>query len=434
MRDLIQAAMRFPWALSLFGARQLLPIPKKTLATTVRELDAVSRAASATLEGSLSTLFEAGDALQSRWVDLALAPVPKEFSEPSGAARGQASRLPFQSTTQGPLWPPSEMADANGDFVLVGGLVLREVEPGKVAPVPNAGGLIVSKDTTPPLSAGREDFSNPLGAPYKILRELDLGPGASDEDLVLHSVSCGPFSGDFGGGQPRIPAAGTSAYNLNSSPRWTAAVSPGGAASADFNIPGHPLHRVPVLRLEDIPKEFSIGLRTDTGAVPSPAEASPNGRSDFRQRSPIRLKDYLASRGEVRLTPLAENPQGVPAQIGFDFDFHGLLPHSVYGVWALRSASLLPATAPGFALPTPLMLPNIFVADAHGRAAPSCIVNDPFPDPQHDPRGSRLQALAVTYFSSYQNHGASFTLTGTGVSAHTAMSLRFGEELRTARS
>src|SRR5690242_21774164 len=78
----------------------------------------------------------------------------------------QATRT-LINTTQGPLWPPSTVTDKDGNFVVVGS-ILTQTRPGVVTSV--TGAALVSKDTVPPLDAnGREDFSDPMAAPYKIL-------------------------------------------------------------------------------------------------------------------------------------------------------------------------------------------------------------------------------------------------------------------------
>jgi hypothetical protein len=138
------------------------------------------------------------------------------FAQP-GHPEGSSSttivrRLP--NTTQGPLWPPSELVDRDGNFIVVG-QVLTEVAPGVVVPVPSSAAL-VSKDTVPPLDAtGKEDFSNPLGAPHRVLRRLDLRPGGKDLKMELYAASFGPPAGNFGG-TSRVPREGDSRYNLNS--------------------------------------------------------------------------------------------------------------------------------------------------------------------------------------------------------------------------
>jgi hypothetical protein len=117
----------------------------------------------------------------------------------SAALRQRSVTLELVNVTQGPLWPPSEMADKDGNFLLIHGFILKEID-GRVERVPNSGGVIVSKNTVLPLNTdGKEDFSNPIGALYEIIRELDLGPRSKDGDIELYASFCGPWAGDFGG-------------------------------------------------------------------------------------------------------------------------------------------------------------------------------------------------------------------------------------------
>jgi hypothetical protein len=76
-------------------------------------------------------------------------------------------------TTQGPLYPPSEVMNADGDFVVIGG-VNRE-RNGAVAT--EWGSAIVAADS--PLPA----FGSNL--PFRIIRELPAELGAADRDMVL---------------------------------------------------------------------------------------------------------------------------------------------------------------------------------------------------------------------------------------------------------
>lgn len=81
-------------------------------------------------------------------------------------------------TTQGPLYPPSEVMNADGDFVVVGAVN----RPGPDGGVTTAwGGAIVSKDSPVPPFGQNE--------PYTIVRELspDLSDPA-DRDMVLYTL------------------------------------------------------------------------------------------------------------------------------------------------------------------------------------------------------------------------------------------------------
>ena len=213
-------------------------------------------------------------------------PLSKDFS------------VPLTTLTQGPLWPPSEVADEHGNFVVIGGFILKETSAGKVEALPNLKGVIVSKDTVPPLKNGREDYSNLLGAPYDIVRELDLSKNSKDRDMILFSQSCGPFAGDFGGGSPRIPGQKDSKYNLNCEPRWNESFAPVGSDSSTYYRPSFPMHQVPIARLARIPDFMPIGV----GVEPGPAGQA--AQPDFRQRKPITLGDYLRGKGKIKITLL----------------------------------------------------------------------------------------------------------------------------------
>jgi hypothetical protein len=138
------------------------------------------------------------------------------------------------------------------------------------------------------------------------------------------------------------------------------------------------------------------------------------------------LREYLGGRGRLRLTPL---PSGGASSVfngaRFDFDFEGLLPHSVYGVWALHAATLSPPTDPNFILPVPLAVPNLLITGGRGEASASFELQNPFPDPAGDPGGNRLVAVAVLYHSDFQGWGAALSGIATGVNAHTVMSANF---------
>src|SRR5262245_56675614 len=86
MRELIKAVLRFSWATSLFGVRQLAAGLTDGLgnvpAGPAPAFQKVAGAAAATLEGFLSDLHDSGARLQSRVVDAVL---------PSGSGGGSAT-------------------------------------------------------------------------------------------------------------------------------------------------------------------------------------------------------------------------------------------------------------------------------------------------------------------------------------------------------
>lgn len=331
--------------------------------------------------------------------------------------------VPLYNMTQGPFWPPSEVADKDGNFILVGGFILKQVGPGKTAPVPNPGGVLVSKDTVPPLRLGLEDFSGPnlFGAPYAVIRELDLTPGSSDMQQVVFSLSSGPFYGNFGGGHPKIPGQQDSRYNLNCEPLWNRLIMPVGADTPGFYRPSYPLHEMPIWRMDEIPNFLSIGVRVEPGAV-NPSRVS----SLSFERKPITLGDYLRGKGNLKITLLRPRP-GAKAftHARFDFSIQQLLPNSVFTIFAVHGVSLLTPDDPRFLLAIPIGFPSIVLTDSSGNAEASFELYNPFPDPAKDPHLNRLAGVVVIYHSDFQSWGGAITAVGTGGGAHTIMGSYF---------
>ncbi|SER21204.1 hypothetical protein [Actinokineospora terrae] len=117
-------------------------------------------------------------------------------------------------TTQGPLYPPSEIMNADGDFVVVGRVNRPAPDGGVVAPW---GSAIVSAKSPVP------EFGRHL--PHEVLREVTR----ADDDMVLYTLPtplpCNNYEMVFAPDQP--PAARI--------------------------LPSYPLHQVPIpdLRAED---------------------------------------------------------------------------------------------------------------------------------------------------------------------------------------
>lgn len=79
-------------------------------------------------------------------------------------------------TTQGPTYPPSEVMDEKGNYIVIG----RINRPGENNTViPEWGSVLVSRDSeTPPFGEQR---------PYKIIRTLDLN-SERDKNMVLYTL------------------------------------------------------------------------------------------------------------------------------------------------------------------------------------------------------------------------------------------------------
>lgn len=328
-------------------------------------------------------------------------------------------RLP--NSTQGPLWPPSEVVNEDGDFILIGQM-LSEVAPGVIVPVPEQA-VLVSKETVPPLNEeGVEDFSNVLGAEYEVIRPLDLSPGSPDLDMVLYTLSYGPFEGNFGGG-PRIPREGESTYNLNGALPSCLELFPTDAQSTVYTRASYPFHEAPIWGFQGDQVAYDVETGepfdpNDASGADCPEEGCPGENTvDFRRTEPFTLGEYLRARGTVAITLTDYDAEvGAYTAARFDFRFRQLPPRSLFTIWSIRQNSIEPR--PALRLPDPLGIPNVFISDDKGRATYSVVVPNPFPDPATDDAGLRIIGLAVDYHSDYQNWGACPARLGPGVEIH----------------
>jgi len=335
------------------------------------------------------------------------------------------------NTTQGPPWPPAAQVDEHGDFIVIG-TILTEVQPGVVAPSPGA--ALVSKDTVPPLdSQGKENFTNLFGAPYQVIRHLDLSPGSPDLDLVLHTLSWGPMRGDWGGGGPRMPRADGSRYNLNSfhTAGFVAPdLFPASSQMLTYTRPSYPLHQVPIFGFQG----DDVAYNTDTGEPYTPTLRSGShcpaegcvGEDpiNFRRQEPITLGEWL--KAEVWLTITLVNPKKAsgPAPVytaaRFDLQARHLLPNSIYVMSTVRSNFFRPN--PLRKLPDTAALPNVILTDWEGKARLSRVIPNPFPDPAKDDAGLRIIGLGIGFKSDFSVPGAYPVRFGPGVDIHAQVS------------
>jgi hypothetical protein len=328
----------------------------------------------------------------------------------------QATRT-LINTTQGPLWPPSTVTDKDGNFVVVGS-ILTQARPGVVTSV--TGAALVSKDTVPPLDAnGREDFSNPMAAPYKILHKLNLSPGSSDMNTVLYTPSYGPPKGNFGGG-PRIPMQGDSRYNLNMVPFSPCPeLFPSSSQVFTYTRKAFPLQNYPILGFQGDQVAYDV----DTGAPFDPMTKSGTGCGaggcpgenviDFRSRAPITLGHWLQATGAMHITLTRfDEKEGAFTAARFDFKFKHLIPKTVYTLWAIRQNVLSQGRVPG-----PFGIPSLFVTDDSGDAEFSAELPNPFPDRATDDAGLRVIGVEVSYHPDQQNWGACGERWGVGYRA-----------------
>jgi len=90
LRDLAKSVGSFSWALSLFGAQQVLNLMLRPLAvaqgSAATGFDAVTRAAEAQLGSGFKGAFESGEQLQRSAVDLAFSVARLEALDPNRLA------------------------------------------------------------------------------------------------------------------------------------------------------------------------------------------------------------------------------------------------------------------------------------------------------------------------------------------------------------
>ncbi|HBK55015.1 MAG TPA: hypothetical protein DDZ76_01805 [Xanthomonadales bacterium] len=330
------------------------------------------------------------------------------------------------NTTQGPLWPPSAITNEDGDFVVVG-IVLTENPDGTVGLAFDQPAL-VDKHTPPPLdSEGREDFSNPFGAPYRIKRLLDLNENSADLDMVLYTNSYGPHTGDFGGG-PRIPRIGETRYNLNSfhtRGENCPDLFPAESQRTSYMRPSYPLHQVPIWGLQgdqvaydaDTGEEFVPRLRNGAGCAPDGC----SGEDPFmtRRQEPITLGEWLKAKLDLTVTLSDYDPEQ-RAYTAAEFEIVGrnLLPEAIYTVVAARASFFVPS--PIQKMPHPASLTSHIITDQRGRGRVRFKMIHPFPDPASDDAGLRVIGLGVGYKSDYATFGGCSLRFGAGVDIHAA--------------
>jgi len=326
----------------------------------------------------------------------------------SDATRSVASNafntlnMTLPNTTQGPFWPPAAFMDKNGDFVVVGTL-LMQAEDGTVLPMFNQA-AIVSKDTVPPLdSDGREDFRNPFGAPYRIVRYLDLSEGSVDLGLRLYTNSFGPVEGNFGGG-PRVPREGESVYNLNGVGIACPELFPSASQRYTYTRESLPLHKSPIAGFMGDGTTYDV----DTGENLVSSEPV----LDVRRNKPITLAEWLKAdvRLQIKLINYDEARKAYTAA-RFKVAAKGLLPNSLFQVVLARSSFISDLGSPTSHL----------ITDEDGAAQVSFTIDNPFPDPATDTQGLRIVGMGIGFKSDFATLGGCPNRLGPGVDTHAAV-------------
>ncbi|MFJ6481408.1 MULTISPECIES: hypothetical protein [unclassified Streptomyces] len=230
---------------------------------------------------------------------------------------GPSRTYQLSLTTQGPAYPPSEVMDENGDFVVIG-RINRDDGAGGVS---NGWGCAIVAADSPLPEFGKNE-------PYRIVRELPDHPGQfspADNAIVLHTL---PLP---------LPCSN---YPMVFAPEQFPDAS-------EVVRPSYPFHQVavPDLRAQDGPKVTE----------------------------PVTLGTWGRARGELEVRLSDDRKSGE-----FGFEFSGMLPNSLYTVMSLREHDLDPA---GPTRPGPLGVPNAFVTDQDGRGRYRAVLPDPFPAP-----------------------------------------------------
>ncbi|NOU51028.1 hypothetical protein HG263_10835 [Pseudoalteromonas sp. JBTF-M23] len=331
-------------------------------------------------------------------------------------------RIDIPNTTQGPFWPPSAVVDEDGNYIVVGTLLVKQAS-GEVVPVPSQA-AIVSKHTVPPLDEnGREDFTNPFAAEYKVIRHLDLSAGSADLQLPLYANSYGPPRGHFGG-IARVPMDADTKYNHNSLSQFPCPeIFPAKSQEFTYRRPLMPLHQVPISGFQGDQKAYDVDSgevyipNAKVGEHCPPLGCSGEDNIDERNNTVITLGQWLEAKMKLTIT-LADydrQSKGYTAAV-FQIKAKNMLPNAIYQVMAFRRNNFEGDQIK--MLPDPLAVPPILLSDDKGKINFSRKINNPFPAIEHDEDGLRVIGLVLTYRSNFQTSGACALKLGPGVDIH----------------
>lgn len=275
-------------------------------------------------------------------------------------------------TTQGPTYPPSEVMDPDGNFVVIGRINRadgRANGEGGTAPPPDTPG---AHGVQSPWGAAIVSASSPLppfgrNAPYDIVREFDpMALSDADRDLVLCTLPVPLPCNNY----PMVFAPDQSAWT-DQRPR-----------------PSYPFHAVPIpdLRPEDGP----------------------------RLRRPVTLGQWVRARGDLDVTLTPDRRAAT-----FAFEFSGLIPDTLYTIMSLRERDFDPA---GPTRPGPLGMPNVFVTDEAGSARYRAILPNPFPA-METPGRNRIVNVVLLWMSYQCSYGGAMAIFGLGGDVHAQLKL-----------
>jgi hypothetical protein len=277
-------------------------------------------------------------------------------------------------TTQGPTYPPSELMNADGDFVVIG-RINRAEEKGDIVAAPSApidihrahgasaawGAAIVSANSPVPAFGSN--------TPYIIVRELDIANLTdADKAMALYTLP--------------VPLP-TNNYQMHFAPEQ----------SNDYNArprPSYPLHAVPIPDLR--------------------------GEDGLRRQAPITLGEWVEAKGVLTVSIAAD---GVHAD--FHLECTGLIPDSLYTVMSLRERDFDPS---GPTRPGPLGVPNVMITNKHGAGVFDARLPNPFPAQAVNGAARNRVVNVILLWMSYQmSHGGAIGLFGLGGDVHAQLKL-----------
>ena len=181
-------------------------------------------------------------------------------------------------TTQGPSYPPSEVMDKSGNFIVIG-YINRVSRNGDMRS--EWGRAIVAADTPMP------PFGQNL--PYRIVQELGDPLSSDEKALILHTLP--------------LPLPCNN-YPMVFAPKQC-------PQAALIERPSYPFHQVPIPDLRE-----------------------QDGR---KLKQPVTLGDWVQARASLHVEQSAN-----ARAASFDFRFEHLIPHSLYTVMGLRQQDLYP--------------------------------------------------------------------------------------------
>ncbi len=193
-------------------------------------------------------------------------------------AKSYTASYTLSVTTQGPTYPPSEVMDGEGNFLVVGRINRLAADGSTVS---NWGRAIVAADSPLPR------FGEQL--PYSIVRELPEVLSQDEQDIVLHTLPLPLPCNNY----PML-------FAPEQCPQANA-----------MEKPSYAFHQVPIpdLRIND-------------------------GR---KLKQAVTLGQWLQASGQLQLS-LSEDKRSAH----FEFVFRNLIPHSLYTVMSLRQHDLDP--------------------------------------------------------------------------------------------